>query len=78
MQTGREGRGGKDGPTGGGPTGAAVAGTDAESGTDGLAPEEDAKKALFALRAMRERGLIDEETYSARVQALTSGKPGAD
>lgn len=49
---------------------AASAGADAESGAEGVSPEVDAEKARFALRIMRERGLIDEETYLARLRSL--------
>ncbi|MEM1398319.1 MAG: hypothetical protein AAGF58_00485 [Pseudomonadota bacterium] len=51
---------------------AANSSADTESGTEGLAPEKDIEKDLFALRVMHERGLIDEETYKKRLSALTS------
>lgn len=55
--------------------GAASAGTDAESGAEGLAPDADVEKSLFALRVMRERGLIDEETYQARARSIAGAPP---
>ncbi|GIL40046.1 hypothetical protein [Roseiterribacter gracilis] len=41
--------------------------TDEESGIDG---SEDLRRSLFALDAMRQRGLIDEATWSERRRAL--------
>lgn len=59
------GRKPKSGAIGGRPA-AAMATTDAESGTD----EDSLARSIRALDVMRERGLIDPETYDARRAAL--------
>ncbi len=42
--------------------GAAMAMTDAESGEEGAGPERD----LYALKVMRDRGLISQDDYDRR------------
>jgi hypothetical protein len=54
------------------PPAAAAADTDAESGS----AEDSLRRALFALDAMRTRGLIDEATWTARRQALLAEAAG--
>lgn len=51
-------------------TGAAVAATDAESGTEGADRAEDLRKSLYALKVMHERGLLPTEQYEAEVARL--------
>lgn len=51
---------------------------DGESGDEGLSPEADAKRSLFALRAMLDRGVIDEKTFEDRAKAFTGKIPGAE
>ena len=48
----------------------ASADADSESGTAGDNEAEDRRKALFALKAMRDRGLISAEEYERRRAAL--------
>lgn len=55
--------------TGNRPAAAAMT-TDAESGTEGLGGDEDARRALYALKAMFDRGLIPEAEYQRRLAAL--------
>jgi hypothetical protein len=52
-------------------TGAAVAITDAESGTEGADKAEDLRKSLYALKVMYDRGLLPKEQYEAEVARLT-------
>lgn len=52
-------------------TGAAVAVTDAESGSEGLDRDEDLRKSLYALKVMNERGLMPQAEYEAAVMRLT-------
>jgi hypothetical protein len=52
-------------------TGAAVAITDAESGTEGADKAEDLRKSLYALKVMHDRGLLPKEQYEAEVVRLT-------
>lgn len=49
---------------------AADADADAESGTAGDTEAEDRRKALFALKAMRDRGLMSAAEYERRKTAL--------
>lgn len=49
---------------------AASADADAESGTAGDNEAEDRRKALFALKAMRDRGLMSAAEYERRRAAL--------
>lgn len=49
---------------------AAAAGTDAESGQEGLSGAEDRRKSLYALKILYERGLLPEAEYRRRVAAL--------
>ena len=49
---------------------AASADADTESGTAGDNEAEDRRKALFALKAMRDRGLMTEAEYERRKAAL--------
>jgi uncharacterized membrane protein len=46
--------------------------TDHESGQEGLTREQNNKRAREALKIMKERGLIDEDTYNKRLQDLES------
>lgn len=57
-----------------GRTGAARMETDDESGTQGVPDDgsDERRRALFALEAMRKRGLIPEAEYERRKQALKS------
>lgn len=52
-------------------TGAAIAITDAESGTEGADKAEDLRKSLYALKVMHDRGLLPTEQYRAEVARLT-------
>lgn len=61
-----------------GRTGAASSKADEESGSEGLSASADVEKDLFALRVMRDRGLMDEETYRRRIQAITGKLPTSD
>lgn len=49
---------------------AASADADAESGTTGEAEAENRRKSLFALKAMRDRGLMSEDEYRRRRATL--------
>lgn len=53
-------------------TGAAIAATDAESGSEGLTAADDRAKSLYALKVMHERGLLPKAEYEARVAALNT------
>ena len=44
--------------------------TDSESGNEGLGEKQDQEKSAFALKAMFDRGLIDEQTYRQRLKDL--------
>ena len=48
------------------------AGTDTESGHEGLSSEDDKEKSLAALKIMYERGLIHEGEYKKRIEALNA------
>jgi hypothetical protein len=52
------------------PPAAASRVTDEETGTEGETAEENLRRSLFALDAMRQRGLMDEATWAERRQAL--------
>lgn len=52
-------------------TGAAIAITDAESGSEGADKAEDLRKSLYALKVMHDRGLLPSEQYEAEVARLT-------
>lgn len=58
-------------------TGAAIAATDAESGSEGLDRDEDLRKSLYALKVMHERGLMPQAEYEAAVARLTGSGTGA-
>jgi len=58
--------------------GAANSAADAESGSEGLADAAAAEKDLFALNVMRDRGLMDEETYRRRYLAIMGKLPDSD
>lgn len=49
--------------------GAAMAVTDAESGEEGAGPERD----LYALKVMRDRGLISRDDYDRRCAEILGG-----
>jgi hypothetical protein len=55
------------------PTGAATGSADQEAGTDGAPPAEERRRALFALDAMKKRGLIDDAAYAARRAEIMAG-----
>jgi hypothetical protein len=52
--------------------------TDEESGTDGATGSESLRRSLFALDAMRKRGLIDEATWAERRNALLAADQAQD
>ncbi len=47
------------------------AGTDMESGDEGLSKEIDDEKSLQALKVMKDRGLISDAEYQARLKDFT-------
>lgn len=55
--------------SGGRPAAAAMT-TDAESGTEGLGADVEARRALYALKVMFDRGLIPQAEYDRRRKAL--------
>lgn len=55
-------------------TGAATGDADTESGTDNAPLAEAQRQALFALRSMHQRGLIDDATFEARRAEIEAGQ----